>query len=320
MDTLLLTQRDVRGVLTMDRAVPAVEHAFAAHGRGETAMPAKVYLALPHHDGDFRAMPAYLEGSAGVKWVNAHPTNPARYGLPAVMGVYVLNDPVTAVPLAIMDATWMTAVRTGAAAAVASKHLARPDAETIGLIGCGVQARHILEAHRAVFGQQLEAWTADLSREAAERLAHEAGGRATSIEGAATADIVCTATPSHKPIVRREWVRHGVHVDAMGADAEGKQELEPRILTDSRLFVDDWEQASHSGEINVPLREGRLERHQVTGTLGEVVSGRMAGRTSEVSLTVFDSTGLAIQDAALARVIYEAARDAGVGRTIELIP
>ena len=125
MQTLILTQSDVQAALTMEAAVAAVEEAFAAHARGETMMPAKVYLDLRKYNGDFRAMPSYAPGSAGVKWVNSHPDNPDRHGLPTVLGMYILSDPVTAVPLAVMDATWLTAARTGAAAGVAAKHLAK---------------------------------------------------------------------------------------------------------------------------------------------------------------------------------------------------
>ena len=140
MKTRILTGSQVSEVLGMDLAVAAVERAFAAHGRGEALMPPKVYLPLEKYGGDFRAMPAYLDGSAGVKWVNSHPGNPKRHGLPAVMGMYILSDPSTAEPLAVMDGTLLTAFRTGAASAVASKHLARKASRTLGIIGCGAQA------------------------------------------------------------------------------------------------------------------------------------------------------------------------------------
>ncbi|MFW5920710.1 MAG: ornithine cyclodeaminase family protein [Polyangiales bacterium] len=318
MQTLLLTQAQVRSVLQMSRALPAVEQAFAAHGRGESKMPAKVYLALEHHDGDFRAMPAYLGGSAGVKWVSSHPNNPSTHGLPAVMGLYILSDPSTALPLAVMDATLLTAIRTGAAAGVAAKHLATEGASTVSFIGCGVQARHLLEAHRVALGDGFDALMADVSRDAAERFAQQAGGRAVSIEEAAGADVVCTATPSRKPLVKREWIRDGALINAMGADAPGKQELDPQILLDARVVIDDWEQATESGEVNVPLHVGTLTRGGIVGTIGEVVAGRVKGRESDDDIVVFDSTGLAIQDVALARVVYEAARNQGTGTEIEL--
>lgn len=318
MDTRVLTQKDVRKLLSMELAVPAVEDAFRQHGRGETLMPPKVYLTLDHHKGDFRAMPAYFAGSVGLKWVCSYPENPQHNGLPAVMAVYVLNDPATAAPLAIMDGTLLTAFRTGAGAAVASRYLAAPDPETLGIIGCGVQSRYLIDAHRH-YWPDLAVRAADVSREAAERIASECGGEAVDIEEAAASDIICTATPSRHPLVRREWVRDGAHINAVGADAPGKQELDPRILADARVVLDDVEQATHSGEINVPIHDGQYSIERVHGTIGEVIAGRITAR-ADARITVFDSTGLAIQDAAVARAVYDTAREQGVGQVIELIP
>jgi ornithine cyclodeaminase/alanine dehydrogenase len=317
MLTLILSEADVRAVVTMTDAISAVERAFIAHGNGEALMPAKVYLPLPQHHGDFRAMPAYLAGAAGVKWVNAHPENPARHGLPSVLALYILSDPETAAPLAVLDATFLTAVRTGAAAAVASKHLARGRPEKVGFIGCGVQSRFLLQAHRAVFGE-FEVLASDQSREAAERFAAEAGGTVVSIERAAGCDIVCTATPSRSPFVQPSFVKMGAHINALGADAPGKQELEGSILTGAKVIIDDWEQATESGEVNVPIHRGAYRREQIHGTLGEVLAKKKAGRVGD-EITIFDSTGLAIQDLALARWVYDQARERGLGVPMELI-
>lgn len=316
--TRILTRADVEALLDVGEAVRAVEAAFAAHGRGETRMPAKVYLDLPEHEGDFRAMPSAMGGAAGVKWVNSHPRNPARHGLPSVMGVYVLSDPATAVPLAVMDATWITAVRTGAAAAVASKHLARQNAATIGFVGCGVQARTMLAAHR-VFFDALDVVGADVDEAAARAFAQEVGGRVGSLEDACGCDIVCTSTPVRAPVVKAAWIGDGTHVNAMGADGPGKQELEAAILTGARVFIDDWEQATHSGEVNVPLHDGALSRDDLAGTLGEVVAGTLAGRRAATERTVFDSTGLAVQDLAVAEALHRAATDAGAGAAFDLV-
>lgn len=319
MSTLILTQNQVCALLRMEDAVPAMEQVFAAHGRGETLMPHKLYLSLDkNYTGDFRAMPAYFDGAAGIKWVNSHPQNPARHQLPAVMGVYILSDPATALPLAILDATALTALRTGAAAAVASKHLANPSPSAIGFVGCGVQARTLLAAHRVVFGE-LEIRCADAFPEAAERFAKECGGRAVPIREAAAADIVCTATPSRVPVVHREWVKAGAHINAMGADAPGKQELDPEILDDAQILIDDWEQATESGEVNVSLSTGRFAKSHIYGTLGEVVAKKLPGRRGRDSITVFDSTGLAVQDLALARVAYQAARTRGIGQEVSFL-
>lgn len=316
-ETLVLTQSDVRSVLDMPAAVAAVEAAFAAHGRGATQMPVKVYLDLPEHGGDFRAMPAYLEGAAGVKWVNSHPHNPERHGLPSVLGMYVLSDPATAVPLAVMDATLLTAVRTGAAAGVATRWLAPPGARSVGFVGCGVQSRTLLAALRVVLGDELEIVCADASPEAAAAFAAECGGRVGSVEEAAGCAVVNTATPVRRPIVRREWVSPGAHINAMGADAHGKQELDSDLVAAARVVLDDWEQACGSGEVNVPLHEGVLTREGIHAALGEVVAGSRPGRESETEITIFDSTGLAVQDVALARLVHERALAANTGLRVD---
>jgi len=310
--TLLLSRADVLSLLSMADAVPAVESAFAAHAEGRAQMPPKVYLDLRDHGGDLRAMPAYVDGAAGVKWVNSHPENPARFGLPSVMGIYILSDPATALPLAVMDATLITAVRTGAAAAIASKYLAASSPRTVGFVGCGVQARTLLAAHRTVYGEGLEVLCADVSAEAARTFAAESGGRVATLEEASGCDIVNASTPARAPVVMRAWVKDGAHINAMGADAHGKQELDPAILLGGRIVIDDWEQASHSGEINVPLSSGLLRREGIHATLGEIIAGKRPGR-EDARITVFDSTGLAVQDVALARVIHAAARERGKG-------
>jgi alanine dehydrogenase len=318
MDTLILTQRTIRSLITMHQVVPAVERAFLAHGRGQALMPPKVYIDLPQHGGDFRAMPAYLDGAVGLKWVNSHPQNPARHGLPSVMGVYILSDPETARPLAVMDATWLTALRTGAAGAVASKYLALGQPRSMGFVGCGVQARVLYEAHRVIYGDSLDLFMADANGAAAEAFAAEAGGEATSVARAAGCDIVCTTTPARAPVVQRGWIAPGAHINAMGADGHGKQELDPAILRAAKVVIDDRDQAMHSGEINVPLATGELRVEDIHATLGEVVAGTRAGRLGS-EITVFDSTGLAIQDVAVAQVIYDLAQKRGVGQKVDLV-
>ena len=317
METLILTQSEVRSALTMEAAVAAVEQAFAAHARGETMMPAKVYLDLRKYNGDFRAMPAYAPGSAGIKWVNSHPDNPVRHGLPTVLGMYILSDPVSAVPLAVMDATWLTAARTGAAAGVAAKHLAWPGSRTVGFIGCGVQAHTALAALRVVF-EELEVLAHDRQAATAEAFAAEVGGRVASARQACGCDVVCTATPSRSPVVERAWIGPGTHINALGADGPGKQELDGTILRDARIVIDDPHQAEGGGEINVPLARGELSLADVHATLGEVVNGDKPGREGD-EITVFDSTGLAIQDVAVARIVYDEAVRRDLGRKIDFL-
>lgn len=315
--TLVLTARDVRAVLDMKDAVAAVESAFLAHGRGEAMMPPKVYLSLDEHAGDFRAMPSYMKGAAGVKWVNSHPENPKRHGLPSVMGLYILSDPATAAPVAILDGTVLTAARTGAAAAVASKHLAKKGAKTIGFVGTGVQSGFLLDAHRVLY-PELEVLAFDVREDAARAFAERVGGRVASLAEVSGADIVCASTPSRVPVVLRKDVRAGAHLNAIGADAPGKQELEGSILADARVFIDDFEQATHSGEVNVPLHDGTYTKDRIEGTLGEVVARKKPGRKGD-EITVFDSTGLAIQDLALARVLVDVAKKRGLGTSLEIV-
>ncbi len=317
METLVLTRSEVEEIATMKLAVDAVESAFEAFGRGEATMPPKVYLPVDDHDGDFRAMPARLGASAGIKWVNVHAQNRKRHGLPTVMAVYVLNDASNAFPLAIMDGTSLTAMRTGAAGAVASKHLVSKPPSTIAFIGCGVQAHTLHDAHRVVF-EGFEALAYDRNEQTARRFAEQVGGRVVSLKEAAGADIVCTATPSRTPFLRAEWIRPGAHINAMGADAPGKQELESEVLAMASVFIDDIHQATGSGEINVPLSKGEFSEDQIAGSLGELVAKRMS-RPAEGSTTVFDSTGLAIQDVALARAIYDLASSRSVGQKIDLV-
>jgi alanine dehydrogenase len=315
--TLVLGGKDLEKILSMELAIPAVERAFAAHGRGEALMPPKLYLPLEKYSGDFRAMPSYMGDAAGVKWVNMHPENPKRFNLPAVMGVYILSDPETAFPLSVMDGTRLTAFRTGAAAAVASRYLAVKQPATIGFIGCGTQARAILAAHRVLYSG-FRAIMADVDPAAAQRFAKEGGGFPASMDQAGSCDIICTSTPSRGPVLFRSYVGISTHINAMGADAPGKQELDPRLLHEGTVVLDDLAQATESGEVNVPLHHGTYRREQIYGTLGEIVAGKKAGR-SGTEITIFDSTGLAIQDLALARVIFDEARARGLGLEVDLV-
>lgn len=324
--TLVLTHAQVVSLLSMPAAVDAVATAFVAYAEGRALMPPKVYLSLDEVGGDFRAMPSYLPARgagqpalAGVKWVNSHPDNPKKHGLPSVMGVYVLSDPETALPLAIMDATVLTAARTGAAAAVASRALAKKQPKSMGFVGSGVQARTMLSAHRAVYAHPLELVVADVNPEAAATFAKEAGARVGTVEEAAGCDIVNASTPGRAPVIRKAWLRPGAHINAMGADAPGKQELDGDVLADAKVVIDDHYQATHSGEINVPLSSGLYRESQIHASLGDVLTGKRPGREGD-EITIFDSTGLAIQDVALAAVLVTAAREKNVGEWLALVP
>lgn len=317
--TRLLTRSQIGKLIDMPAVMGAVEDALLAHARGQTQMPPKVYLEFESHGGDLRAMPAFVGEAAGVKWINSHPRNPERFGLPTVRGVYLLSNPANGDLLAAMDATLITALRTGASAGIATRALARPDARTVGMVGAGAQADYLLEAVRET--RQIErVLVTDRDAERARRWAQRMGAEAVSLrEAVEGADVLCTATPSRAPIVWREWLRPGVHVNAMGADAHGKQELDPRILSDARVFLDDPVQAIGSGEVNVPVAAGEYDAAQIAGTLGEVLAGSLPGRQQEDRITVFDSTGLAIQDAAVALLAWKRAAAADIGTLVDFL-
>jgi alanine dehydrogenase len=318
MSTLLLDRKAIRTLMKMPDVVKVVEEAFKMCGEGKGKMPGKTYVSVER--GDFRAMPAALPGCAGVKWVNVHPQNPSL-GLPSVMAVLIYSDPETGYPLAIMDATETTAYRTGAASAVASKYLARRDSHTIGIVGAGFQAHTQILAHAEVFSPiSINAF--DVSQAAVNKLAQslpQVSIRGCSAQEAMASDIVCTLTPARSPVVRREWVAAGTHINAVGADAPGKQELESIILKESTVVVDDLKQASSSGEINVPVRGGVYSIDEIYGTLAEIVAGKKKGRTDDKAITVFDSTGIAIEDLAVAKLLFDKARQTGDYPSIDLV-
>lgn len=318
MSTLILDRKSVSNLLEMTEVMEVVEEGFRLWGEGKGNMPPKAYLTV--ETGDFRAMPAALPGSAGMKWVNAHPGNRSK-GLPSVMAVMIYNDPETGYPLAIMDATHITAFRTGAAAAIASKYLARKDSRTLGIIGAGYQAYTQILAHMTVFSPD-EIQVYDIVPEAIDGLKvmlPEVNIKSSTIEEVAGSDILCTLTPSRKPFVKRAWISDGTHINAVGADAAGKEELDLQILLDAKVVVDDIRQASGGGEINVPIKNGLFKAEDVIGTLAEIILGKKTGRTTDSDITVFDSTGIAIEDIATAGLIYEKAVKKGGYPTMDIV-
>ncbi len=322
--TVLLTQRDIARLLDLRTAIRVVREAFKAMARGQTVMPSKLYLPLPQAS-DFRAMPAYIRRPAacGVKWVNVHPRN-RRLGLPTVMAVIVVNDPATGFPLAVMDGLLITKLRTAAASAVAAEALARRDSRVVGLIGCGAQADAQMLALAEVFRlRHVKVWgylpgeAARFCRFMRRRLPQMTFEPCASIEACVRhVEVLITVTPSRRPLVRRAWLAPGTHVNAIGADAPGKQELDPQILREATVVVDDYEQAIHGGELNVPIDRGQFHPRQIHASLGDVLIGRKAGRRSQREITVFDSTGLAIHDVAVGAEVVRRAQRRGIGRRL----
>jgi ornithine cyclodeaminase/alanine dehydrogenase-like protein (mu-crystallin family) len=296
----LFRARDVEAAVSPERAVEAVREGFVAYEQGEWSMPPKVYVPA-YPAGDFRAMPALGAGHALLKWVTSYPGNPAR-GLPTVTGLVLLSDASDGRLVAVLDAGAVTALRTGAAAVLAAETLGRPGSAAV--VGAGVNGRAAARTFVAR-GQDVLVWDVDPAR--AEAAADELGARvATSREEALAADRLVTVTPGNEVLLTEGSLRPGQHVSLMGADGPGKAEIAVAELARARVFCDDWEQASHGGELAAAVAAGRLSREEVT-TLGAVLAGEEPGRESDADVTVFDSTGLAIQDLAIALAAIEQA-------------
>jgi ornithine cyclodeaminase/alanine dehydrogenase-like protein (mu-crystallin family) len=293
-------------------AITATREAFLEHHRGAWTMPPKVYVEN-YPAGDFRAMPAMGGGFAMVKWITSFPGNPAK-GLPTVSGVLVLSDADTGVPLAILDARAVTALRTGAVAAVAAQALARDEARTVGIVGCGLHGTWAARCMVAAgYGPGV---CADPDAAAAARLARELGWDAEGDPFAC--DIVCCVTPGHEVVLTEDRLRAGVHLNMLGADGPGKAEATIEAVRACRLFCDEWAQASHGGELTGAVEAGVVTRADVTD-LGAVLAGDAPGRRDRATSTLFDSTGLAIQDLGVAAAALDAVRAGRVpARTVSL--
>jgi ornithine cyclodeaminase/alanine dehydrogenase-like protein (mu-crystallin family) len=264
-------------------------------------MPAKVYLDSPPA-GDFRAMPARGDGLALLKWVTSFPGNSER-GLPVVRGVVMLSDAETGEELAVIECASVTSLRTGAAAAVSAQVLAPDDAKTVGIIGCGVNGAWAARCLAAAgYGPGV---CADLRPDAASALAEELGWETGERAEAAAQDVVVTMTPGDRPVVLESDLRPGQHLAVLGADAHGKAEVDLEALGRCRLFCDEWEQAGAGGELAHGVDAGVVTREDVT-QIGEVITGSADGRSSDDEITLFDSTGLAIQDLGIAAAVLDA--------------
>jgi alanine dehydrogenase len=313
----VFTARVVEAAVSPDRAVDVVRDAFVAYARGEWTMPSKVYVPA-YPAGDFRAMPALGAGFALLKWVTSFPGNPAL-GLPTVTGLVLLSDASNGMPVAVLDAGAVTALRTGAAAVLAAETLGREEAVTASVIGAGVNGRAAARTFLAR-GREVSIWDADPDR--AEAAAVELGAEvAENREAALAADLVVTVTPGHEVVFPEGSLAPGQHASLMGADGPGKAEIAVEELARVHVFCDDWEQASHNGDLVHAVEAGAFGRERVT-ELGAVLTGGAAGRTGLDDITVFDSTGLAIQDLAIGIEVvkrYEANASGGSFSAVQRI-
>ena len=321
--TLILSRTDMMGLLEPKEYNDRVEHAYRMHGEGRYYMEPKGHIVLDKYPGEWEVMPSYIEEpeAAACKWVSIREENRAKFDLPTVFSILIYTHPETGFPLAICDGSYHTVMRTGSAAAVSAKHLARPDSKALAIVGAGNMAEGVLATCNEVFAwEDVRVWSR--SQEtldefvAAQQPKYERFEirASTNLEEVVRgADVVVTVTPARGPIVESDWIGEGTHIAALGADKAGDQELDPQILTRARIFVDDIRQCRTDGEINIPLSEGIISEEDVAGEIGRVVAGKLEGRTSDEDITVFDSTGFALQDSATVPLEYERALAAGVG-------
>jgi len=322
--TLLLSQKDVESILTIEDCLPAVETAFSELAAGKTIMPQRAVIPVSDHKGIFLAMPAYIGGemdALGLKLVTVYPNNPTEKSLPTILGTLMLCDSSTGQAIAIMEAGYLTAVRTGAASGVATKYLAREDSKIGVIFGAGGQARKQLEAVQMVRPFE-KVYVIDLNKNIRDQFAKEMG-ELLGFEAIPTddvksavesADIIITASSSPEPVFDGNWMKPGTHVNNIGSHSPAARELDTTCVKRSK-FVADLKEANlaEAGDLLIPIKEGAITEDHVYASLGEIVIGKKKGRETEEEITVFKSCGLAIQDVSTAYAIYKAAVEKGAG-------
>ena len=321
--TLILGRTEMIGLVAPAEYNGCVEQAYRMHGEGRYYMDPKGHIVLDRFPGEWEAMPSYIEEphAAACKWVSIREWNRERFNLPTVFSILIYTHPETGFPLAIVDGSYHTVMRTGAAAAVSAKWLARKNSRKLAIVGAGHMAEGVLATCNEVFPwNEVRLWSrsqATLDHFVREQQPKHASFKidaSTDLEKVVRgADVVVTVTPARAPIVMNDWIAPGMHIAAVGADKKGDQELEGKILTRARVFVDDIRQCRTDGEINVPLSQGLITEADIAGEIGEVIIGKKPGRTSDRDITLFDSTGIALQDSATVPLEYERAMAAGVG-------
>jgi alanine dehydrogenase len=321
--TLILGRSEMIGLLTPGEYNDCVEQAYRMHGEGRYYMDPKGHIVLDRFPGEWEAMPSYIEEphAAACKWVSIRERNRERYNLPTVFSILIYTEPETGFPLAIVDGSYHTVMRTGSAAAVSVKWMARKDSRKLAIVGAGHMAEGALATCNVVFPwSEVRVWSRsqatldDFVKVQQPKYESFKIKPSTNLEEVVRgADVVVTVTPSRAPIVKAEWIAPGTHIAALGADKKGDQELEGALLPRARIFVDDIRQCRTDGEINVPLSQGLIRESDLAGEIGAVITGKKKGRISEDEITIFDSTGIALQDSATVPLEYKRAVEAGVG-------
>ena len=324
---IILSEKDLRELLSMKDVIEAVEKGFGEYKRGHCLVPVRMPVTIEKEEGVFLFMPAYLESknAFGTKMISVFPGNVNR-GLSTLQAAYLLNDPTTGEVLALMDAILLTAMRTGATSAVATKHMAREDARVLGIIGAGAQAFFQVEGVCAVRPvQQVLAFDVDqqkvqrLVKTISTRLGIEAKVGGSPRDVVSQSDILITVTTSKEPVFAGQDLKPGAHINAIGAFTPDMREVDDVTVKKARIVVDTYEGCmAEAGDLLIPMRAGQLSKEDICGDLGEVVLGQKAGRTSNEEITLFESVGFALEDLVAARLAYERARERGIGLEFHL--
>jgi alanine dehydrogenase len=325
---LLLSKSPVNSILSMAESIGAVEDAFREFALGTATMPTRLGLSIPEKQGWLGVMPAYLAhaGSLTTKVVTVYQNNATRHGIPNVLAAVILNNVETGRVEAIMEGSQITAMRTGAVSGVATKYLARTNAKRLGIFGAGVQARRQFQAVRevreirsvSVYDTRKE-MTRDFIAEITARADVKVSVASTPEEVVRDSDIIVTATTSATPVFNGRNIKPGTHINAIGAFTPSTREVDSETVSTSKIVVDSLDAAlAEGGDIIIPLKEGVIRREDVWAELGEIVTGKKPGRTSEEEKTLFKSVGLGIQDAAVALVVFKKASSLGVGTQFDL--
>jgi len=327
-EIIILSQNDVKSCLPMGEAIRAVREAYIAFAKGRVKMPPVMHLDVSQYNGEVDIKSGYIEdlGLIGTKIASGFYEN-YKLGLPPGVAVIILMDLKTGIPVAIMDGTYVTAYRTGAAGAVAAKVLARKDSKIIGVVGAGTQARMQILALREVFSlKEIKVWDINTTgrdryvEEMSEQLKIQIEPVEDIKDAVIEADIIVTVTPSRKALVMKEWIQEGVHINAIGADGPGKQELDPLIVKRAdKVVVDSLSQCRIIGEIQHALADGLIIEDDIYAEIGQILIGEKKGRETNEEITLFDATGLAAQDIAAANIVFKQAKEKGIGRVVSLL-
>lgn len=323
---LLLSRRQIESILKLKDVIKAVEDGYREIGSATTKVPTRIRVDMEAYNGNILVMPAYLAGmnALATKLVTTHLDNPSL-NLPTVLGTIILHDPKTGLPLAIMDGTYITAMRTGAAGAVAAKYLSREDSSTATIVGTGVQGRSQLLALcevrriRKVFAfdsdsKRCKDYVDEMNKRVKAKVIQVGDPRDAVNES----DIVVTATPSFQPVVKGAWMREGCHITGIGSHSPDARELDEKVITRaSKVVLDTWD-AKSVGDIAYPVSKGLFKEEDIYSDIGSIVSGKKAGRTSPTEITVFKSVGTAVIDAATAFKAYKLAAKKRIGKPVQL--